>query len=1075
MHSRRKATAANVDSIHYLESPPEDGMESDKPPSYRNPTFGIRIGLAICLLISALRLIYLAYYNAAPSSIPVVPVHRNIVVDNSELTPENPYYTRTKPGLRKCSSTLVEKSPENFEDLELSVVAYAGGVKDHHPGFKNFMASLALSGYKNIVLKAPAQQEREILNVKGKPNYTAEAIFWVNRLREFQRTAAAFPPSHVLIFCDAFDVLVGLSPAVFLERFESLHADVVFSSEMLCDTISCRRDMELTDWFSGIAPSPKNPFKFLNAGMMAGRAGAVAQFMACAVSYAVAGRDDQTAFAFCFRDFRRSPALHGHVQVTLDYFSLLFGNIPPVEELFARAFSLQEDRHLHIHMPNEQRNGSLQHLPTPYLHRHVYFTHPLLQRWGAVYSPALVHVPGLAFRPLGYSQFNQCQQFLKWKYNQLAASFEHGLPPNIFYPAVTPDLPAGPNSHSLDSSESVPADSRAAEALRAYIRSAAGRAQRHSGLLYSENMGGPGPTVVLCAVFDVPGDPQQGGVATFLHRQIQAFLSSVLEGNKVVILRKVYVRVSIHKAITAGTMASSALGPSLLQDLGALLEEFEAAFALDVSCTLSPVSGSDGGDGEGGDDGTASSVLQQVLVGEKDPLTRIVVVWPRENILRQSNFIDILFRHHYLHPGSAFGFGGWIADVDGDAIYLRSSSSHQSVGLASVDILDFASAVIFSREMIGYVEEHIAETAQHLPACSRGRRGDIEEEVLVSAILSQRGVPRMAVPTDLSRVSPGRRGAPEAIPDDRLIYTPSTCLLATLLPHFQRSWASPAEKEAVAADCAALDRKFEPLPPIADLPGFTWQKNWDPASGTSPCTTHLMTRIVSGVSWMGVGQYMGEGQVIRARGGGFDLTLRNDASFCLSNTRLESGLQLVGCIPPPQDAQKTSPCDTHTEKGHYAAIWRGEVCVFCGKSPAVGGTRAESGHGPLFWCTSDKYPPLPPRTPATTSEQPRATDTGSHRHLTSLPEKTAAMDRVKNRIRDRMRMAREEIARAQIVECQQQSRLREELWEDLYLHVSDDGLFGLFYSPHNRADPHTIMRPEKRAEYLVAGRCFTPL
>jgi hypothetical protein len=57
-----------------------------------------------------------------------------------------------------------------------------------------------------------------------------------------------------------------------------------------------------------------------------------------------------------------------------------------------------------------------------------------------------------------------------------------------------------------------------------------------------------------------------------------------------------------------------------------------------------------------------------------------------------------------------------------------------------------------------------------------------------------------------------------------------------------------------------------------------------------------------------------------------------------------------------------------------------------------------------------------------------------------------------------------------LAECHRRDHFPKDQWELLYLHTSDDGLFGLYIG--NSIDAHALSNPKLRAQYLLAGRCF---
>jgi hypothetical protein len=226
------------------------------------------------------------------------------------------FYTSQSVDLRYCNSSVTEDSirhrvspsssgtPSIYSDDEVGVIIYAGESRHGHPGYKNFKTSLDLTGYKNIHVVEPPPSTREI-NKYTHANQSGEAHFWKERLQHFHDKTLEFPADGILLFCDAFDTLFTQPPSTLLRRFSLFGSDIVFSTEILCDTVSCRKDLWLKDFFVSIAPQ-SNPYKYINAGIFMGKAFALRAFMLCALSYANNGRDDQTAFSHCFHQFYMS-------------------------------------------------------------------------------------------------------------------------------------------------------------------------------------------------------------------------------------------------------------------------------------------------------------------------------------------------------------------------------------------------------------------------------------------------------------------------------------------------------------------------------------------------------------------------------------------------------------------------------------------------------------------------------------------------------------------------------------------------------------------------------------------------
>jgi hypothetical protein len=218
------------------------------------------------------------------------------------------FYSSQSIGLRYCNSSISYHRNHHHGTLPLppavdniTIVVYAGESRHNHPGFNNFLASLRITGFKDITIIEPPPSTREI-NKYTHANYSGEANFWKERLQSFYQKTLEFPSDAILLYCDAFDTLFTQPPSILLKRFRMMNSDIVFSTEILCDTVSCRRDLTLKDFFVSIAPEA-NPYKYINAGMFMGKASALREFMICALGFANNGRDDQTAFSHCFHHF----------------------------------------------------------------------------------------------------------------------------------------------------------------------------------------------------------------------------------------------------------------------------------------------------------------------------------------------------------------------------------------------------------------------------------------------------------------------------------------------------------------------------------------------------------------------------------------------------------------------------------------------------------------------------------------------------------------------------------------------------------------------------------------------------
>jgi hypothetical protein len=884
----------------------------------------------------------------------------------------------------------------------LTVIVYAGRIKDQHPGFANFISSLKLAGFSDILMKEPPGQE--ILSHIGTPNNTFESIFWVQRLEEFQRVASTYPSDHLLLICDSFDVLFGLSISTFLSRFESLKSDIIFSTEMLCDTISCRNDNWLTEWFHSRSPNPKNPYHYLNAGLLVGRAHSLNIFLTCSLKYAKNGRDDQTSFALCFHEFHtNTPEM---LKVELDYDSILFGNIPPIDFYFDQNWVLDEEKHI--------RSENVFQSPTQDLPEISFISRSFADSQKLV-TPVAIHFPGMAYRP-SYTLFNPCQQFLRWKYNQLGfSSFAHGDIPNLFRPR--------PILNSLQ----LVTDPTSNETIQKF------------NILKSDQEYRVIVTLVV-----------ESGKGSNFFDQMSRDLYSLFEHNRFVYIAKLYLLVRTSSN-------PQTVSPSQ-EELTSKLKEFQEFVDLEIIVTTTPAAD--------------TSILDIILEKEppdshdsrQSPQSLIVIL--RQSISpTQKNFIDHFFKRYLLDPGAVYGFGGWMIDEmigsNKDQWKIKSAGlwSGSSSSSFSVDILDFANGIIFPRSFFDESFHNFMASPVSIGTEGGGCTCEHnDEEVRISAYFSFKGVPRIQLQQDSTQL---QQQSQTFIHSVHAPPVPCDCHLLPLLDHFRLSWLSPEHEESCPTN------SFQSLRVIDNLPGFSWQLNWDPNSHTSACTTHLMTHASQGAHFVGVGQYLSEHHRIYSPQRKFIIRLEVGARLCLYSLD-DSGLAYATsptrCLePPPATAGVVSAPESLTTTPHYLAIQDGELCFYSGTSPHFGSTKKESQHRSLEWCTSSTYP---------RHSSDRAVSLGSRRRrLLQEANESPAIQALKNRMREKIADLLQKRVQEEIQDCQNGgNEIESEYWESVYLHVTDDGIFGLFYS--SNTSPSDRMTAEKRIDSFVMAKCF---
>jgi hypothetical protein len=947
------------------------------------------------------------------------------------------YATTDNQRRRKCVRNTISSSfVTTRTKLPVSVIVYAGQVKHQHPGYANFLSSLTLSGFTDIVMKEPPDQE--ILAHTGPPNNTLESLFWVHRLEEFQRVAFSASPDQLLLICDSFDVLFGLSIDIFLSRFNSLTSDIIFSTEMLCDTISCRNDNWLTEWFTQRNPNPHNPYQFLNAGLLVGKAHSLNLFFQCSLKYAKNGRDDQTAFALCFHEFQtaKGGVEEEGVRVELDYDSLLFGNIPPIDTFFDHHWSLDEEKHLHpdnlFHIPQEEQltpTASDQHRPS-FLSRLI--KQPNTEKVTMI-TPVAVHFPGMAYRP-SYTLFNPCQQFLRWRYNQLGhSSFLHGEAPNIFHPR-----PIISTLHSLTNE------------TRSRHFNLVKRAQE-----YQIALG-------LVVEYRPPGDST---VTTRREQQLEFFdelykdLYGIFEHNRYVYLSTLYLFIILPTHSTPLTLKAA--------DLMDRLREFEEFVQLEIILV----------------NDKTDSLLGTILQKDSDASSPSLIIMQWLKIASSSplNLLDSLYQKYLLDPGAVYGYGGWMIEEEIHSSIRQSgnrfeqwklrSAGHWHDTITSVDVLDLPHGILFPRSVFDESFQHfLSSTRLGTEWCEKYPTFN-DEDVRISAYLSMKAIPRIQLPKDLTQTKrfPSHGGS-DLISSSQLVrntkwgnsnertsWGPGNCHLSSLVHHFQRSWLTSVDEKCTS-------NTFQSLRVIDNLPGFSWQLNWDPLSHTSACTTHLLTHASPSASFLGTGQYLSEHHHLLSPQRKYFLRLESGARLCLyslpqpsTTTTLTSPLSSpIRCLVPPMTVDTSTP--------HYLALQDGELCFYRSYSPHFGSTKKESGHTTIEWCTSSSYPRRHSQAEAASNSD------RSNIGRRVLNTESVTFQAIKDRIKAKVAEVLQKRAQAEALSCDHGgNEIEREYWESVYLSLTDDGIFGLFYSD---TSPSDRMEPRKRINTFILAKCF---
>ena len=337
---------------------------------------------------------------------------------------------------------------------------------------------------------------------------------------------------------------------------------------------------------------------------------------------------------------------------------------------------------------------------------------------------------------------------------------------------------------------------------------------------------------------------------------------------------------------------------------------------------------------------------------------------------------------------------------------LRSTNHLVRKSPIPVDILNLRGGLVFRRGMLYILREDV-EFLDHASTASDCQC--TSESLLVSSILSRNKVSRVHIPYEgVFNVNRQRHAASRGnvlLPEERdeQAAALSRCLRC-LLPTLQEDWLDPTNMNTQSTSgpgtgmrtglsnehrhtgtftkALELDRNhvnraklstcdtpsFQNLPQIDNLPGFSFQYNWDPASATSPCTQHLMTRHEESADaapgLLGVGQFMTENHTMFSpwtsppsafwpRRPAFMIKLETGARLCSyavwwqkqgNSSHMHS--RILSCLLPPVEL------DPLLSTRHYAAITEGELCFYKGNSPHFGGSKEDSSHRELSWCTS---------------------------------------------------------------------------------------------------------------------------
>ena len=957
----------------------------------------------------------------------------------------NRYYVR-----KVISPKRIEKSSFDSnigQDNSVSIIFMAGNIRYSHPGYYNFIKSLKFAGYRSVLKIEPNQGTQEILSLK-KTNLSAETFFWVKRLSAFEEASREFEPHRILLFCDSFDILFGLPPEILIQRYVQLNKPVIFSTEVFCDTTSCRQDSGIKEWYQGKNNNKWNPYKYLNAGMFVGKASDLNFVLKCAVRHAKNGRDDQSSFSLCFKEF---PDIIG-----LDYDSQLFGNFPPLDIIFNTAWNVRAVDDIEHGVNEDYRKSLWATLDSdtvikysemlsisPLFHRKQYDLDNSKQKNDlTLSSPVAIHFPGMAYRPNSYIPFNPCQQNLRWRYNDLGSlMFRNSQRPFLFHPIPNEILKSF-------------RDSRIVLALSVQLTQEGNLKNVVRTLRSASGFTWPPHTIYVHVHETSRSSSIDKAVRESYIHTIRTFPTVKLSVSKGV--SGAAQRTAFLEALQAESQPNTiiALLDANYQYDGDILERLAS------SLIRNPVNAY----------GAEGWLVEEEVEDEEEarpPSDPEYLTHPEPPPSASTSSFG-QFRRTYRMDG---------ADKSGGKLlHLRSAVPVSLERALAVDVLRLSGGLVVRREFFV-----LNDFLKWLGRVVTREHGVLPfEDMYVGAYLSLRGVPRFQLMDDgsgripvpwaevdealdtLDEIPPHQAVKQERTVTRRVGGPPSVTggvgssftttqaylhpLLLSLYPYFAKSFvladnftgvASPvsspsssifsAEEEDVVH---SYDFTFHEIPPVSDLNGFAWKANWERASDTCPCTAHLMTKLVdSGAAskegevlsyYLGEGQYMSEGQEIHSPDRRFRVTLED--SDRAKQLCLYSDGNRQRCIALFQPS--TSP-PTGLEKHSYLALDGGDLCLFLGQSPHFGGTKEESGHRATLTCMS------------------------------------SVLSAVNNSV---LEIATED----KPVEFQQQP-IPEKYYEYLYFHVSNDGVLGLFISANNA---HDMLLPLERTSGFSCVRRF---
>eukprot|EP00755_Sulcionema_specki_P033796 Sspe_Gene.101549::Locus_76136_Transcript_1_1_Confidence_1.000_Length_2470::g.101549::m.101549 len=292
------------------------------------------------------------------------------------------FHTTLPRGSRSCGG--VTEGNEH-----VAVATYVSRAHWNHTGYENFVRSLEQHGWGRAVNLGTEDHEWK---------ETSHVRHWAARATAYKRYVAGLPEDRVVLLVDGMDVLITGGPRDMAQKYHGFKRGIVFAAERLCDTLVCHDNPETVSLQQSLAPA-SSTHKYLNAGMVIGKAGLLRDFLSDAIDIMAAENvDDQSAAVQLMSA--------GHHDVTLDYDSAVFGVISPAAEHFEEDWESTDK--------------------TP------------LQRSSTKQIPIALHFAGMHYNSA--HRFTPCQKFQIEQYNGILAS----LPTRTDRPRIVVSLTTTP-------------------------------------------------------------------------------------------------------------------------------------------------------------------------------------------------------------------------------------------------------------------------------------------------------------------------------------------------------------------------------------------------------------------------------------------------------------------------------------------------------------------------------------------------------------------------------------------------------------------------------------------------------